>query len=467
MEIDVAILGGGAAGLSAAREAKRRGGSAVVVNRGPLGGDCTFTGCVPSKTVIEASRDGLDFADAFDRARAVVDHIASTESADRLTAEGIEVVDAEGRLVVDRGGPAIAADGRVIKARGVVLALGSRPSVPPIPGLDRIDVLTTDSLWELKTAPESMAIIGGGAVGAELSQALAGLGVSVTLIEMGARILGGEEPAASAIALDGLVAAGVEVLTSSTVVAVEPDGQLVRVNLADGGQRSVERVLVATGRTPNSDRGGLQDAGLDLDDQGHVVNSDDLRASMGGVYVAGDLAGRLQLTHAADHMGRMASANILSRFGRIRPQRFVAGQIPRVTFVSPEIASIGYDEAEAARTVAGAMVAELPLGEHDRALAADSTEGFIKIIAAPRPVTGMTGGGRVVGATIVAERAGEMMAEIALAIRLGAFTGRLAQTVHAYPTWSYGVAKTAAQFFTTVEGRTARPAREESNKGVG
>lgn len=467
METDVLILGGGAAGLSAARETRRRGGRAIIVNRGPLGGDCTFTGCVPSKTVIEASRAGLDFSDAFDRARSVVAHIASTESADRLTAEGVTVIDDEGELAIVRGEPGVSVGGRTITAKGVVLALGSRPFVPPIHGLDRVDYLTTENIWELKSAPASMAVIGGGAIGTELSQALAGLGVAVTMIEMGPGVLAKEEPAASAVALEALERAGVTVLTDATVTEVEPDGDGAVVVLADGRRVAAEALLVAVGRRPNSHRGGLAAAGIALDERGYVTNGDDLATSVSGVHVAGDLSGRLQFTHAADHMGRIAAANILSRWSRVKPQRFVEAQVPWVTFTSPEIARIGFTEAEAARTKTGAMVAELPLAEHDRALAADSVDGFIKIIAAPRPVIGMAGGGRIVGATIVAERAGEMMAEIALAVRLGAFTGRLAQTVHAYPTWSYGVAKAVAQFFTTVEGRTARPAGEETGTEAG
>ncbi|MEM7326423.1 MAG: FAD-dependent oxidoreductase [Actinomycetota bacterium] len=470
METDVAILGGGAAGLSAAREARRQGATATIVNRGPLGGDCTFTGCVPSKTVIEAAKAGLGFTEAFTRARSVVAHIAATESADRLREEGIEVIDDEGTLTAVGRAPALQVGTRTITAAGVVLALGSRPFVPPIPGLDRVRFLTTDSLWELDRAPATMVVIGGGPIGVELSQALARLGVGVTLVEMAPSILTREESAAVDLATRALEGDGVTVLTGASVSQVEPAAgetaaaaaSAATVVLADGRRVVADRILVAAGRQPNSHRGGLAEAGVALDERGSVTNRDSLQTSVSGVYVAGDLAGRLQFTHAADHMGRIAAANIVSRFGRIRPQRFVAGHVPWVTFTDPEIARIGHTEAEAARLVPGAQVAELPLAEHDRALAADAIDGFIKIIAAPRPVLGMTGGGRIVGATIVSERAGEMMAEIALAVRLGAFTGRLAQSVHAYPTWSYGVAKAVGQFFTTIEGRTARPAREET-----
>lgn len=467
MDVDVAILGGGAAGLAAAREARRRGASAVIVNRGPLGGDCTFTGCVPSKTVIEAANAGIGFAEAFERARAVIDHIASTESAARLVEEGVTVIDDEGRLIVGTDGPSIKVGVTSIAAKGIVVALGSRPFVPPITGLDGIDHLTTDNLWQLRTAPKTMAIIGGGAIGCELAQALAGLGVEVTIVEMAPRILVKEEEAAAAVAADALKMAGVEVMTGTSVIAARPGPTGSTLELDDGRTLNVEQVLVAVGRAANSGRGGLVESGIELDGRGFVVNDADLSTSVNGVYVAGDLSGRLQFTHAADFMGRMAASNILSTMARVRPSRFKPEQIPWVTFTRPEIARIGLTEAEAARTMSGAMVAELPMTEHDRAITADATDGFIKLIAAPRPVLGMAGGGRIVGATIVAERAGEMISEVALAVRLGAFTGRLAQTVHPYPTWSYGLPKTAGQFFTTIEGRTARPAREESSRGVG
>lgn len=466
--VDIAILGGGAAGLSAAREARRRGATAAIVNAGPLGGDCTFTGCVPSKTVIEAARAGLGFDEAFARARSVVETIASTESAERLRAEGVTVVEAEGELdTTTRGRPAIVTSDARISARGVVLALGSHPSVPPIPGLEDIEPLTTETLWTLDEAPASLVVIGGGAVGCELAQALAGLGVAVTVLEMAPRLLTKEEPAASAIAQRALEAAGVTVVTGGEVAKLEATATGSTVHLSDGRSYDAERVLLAVGRRPNTDRGGLVEAGVDLDPRRYVSNDDDLSTSVRGVYVAGDLAGRLQFTHAADHMGRIAVTNILSRFGPLKTARFREAHVPWVTFTTPEIARIGFTEAEAAVKVPAAMVAELPMAEHDRAIAAGATEGFIKLIAGPRPIVGSLGGGRIIGATIVGERAGELMGEISLAVRLGAFTGRLAQAVHPYPTWSYGLTKVAAQFFTEVEGRKARPVGEETVRALG
>lgn len=455
--VDVAILGGGTAGLAAAREARRRGASAVLVNDGPLGGDCTFTGCVPSKTVIEAALAGLSFPEAFDRARSVIDHIAATENADVLRSEGVDVIESEGTLL---GVGRIRADspgsaGRVINARGVVLALGSRPGIPTIPGLGDVEALTSETLWELKEAPASMIIVGGGAIGCELGQALARLGVSITIVELAPRLLSNEEPEAAAVVEEELRALSVAIHTGVGVASAERSAAGVELTLADGTRIEAERILVAAGRTPNSDRAGLAQAGIELDERGYVSTDDDLATNLDTVYASGDLTGRVLLTHAADAMGRLAAGNILRRFGS---KSFNVGLIPAVTFTTPEVASVGLSEAEAAAAVKGARVAYLPLEQHDRALAASATNGYIKLIAAPVPLMGHTGGGRLIGATIVAERAGEMIAELALAVRLRLFTGLLATTVHPYPTWSYGIPKAAVQFFTTIEGRTARPA---------
>ncbi|MEM7340022.1 MAG: FAD-dependent oxidoreductase [Actinomycetota bacterium] len=449
--VDLAVLGGGAAGLAAVREARRRGASALMVNAGPIGGDCTFTGCVPSKTLIEAARVGASFGEAFGRVRSVVDRIASSETADVLRAEGIEVIDEVGEIT---GPGRLRAGSTAVEAGGVVVAIGSRPAVPPIPGLDAVEPLTSDSFWSLGQAPTSLAVIGGGAIGCELSQALALLGVEVTLIEMAPRLLASEEPASSGVVARALDAAGVTVRTGVAVERVERRTDGAVLHLDDGSLVAAEQVLVATGRRSNADRSGLSAAGLDLDERGYVATSDDLKTTMARTYAAGDITGRVQLTHAADQMGRIAAGNSLRRLGRTR---FVADRIPRVTFTDPEVASVGATEADAALRWPKARVVELPLDEHDRAIAADRTDGFIKLIAAPKPVIGHLGGGHLVGASIVAPRAGEMLGELTLALALKTFVGRVALTAHPYPTWSYGIQKAVGQFFTEIEGRTHRP----------
>lgn len=444
VEYDLMVIGGGAAGLAAARTAASAGRRVVLVVEGPLGGDCTFTGCVPSKTLIESAAAGLPFDRAMRRIREVVARIAATESAQVLLGEGIEVRPGHATL---RDAHRIDVDGQPVTADRVVIATGTTPAIPA--SLVGAAPLTTDTLWSaLEQRPASMAIVGGGAVGCELAQALARFGCEVTVLELTGRLLPVEEPDAAAVIQRVLERDGVQVRTGVTVGNTAA-GRLV---LGDGQTVAAERVVVAAGRRPDNSGLGLDAAGIDTDGRGFIVTDERLRTTASGVYAAGDITGRLPFTHAADAMGRLAAHNAFATPGR----RFDAAPIPWVTFTDPEVARVGLREADAVQH--DGQVAFLPLTEVDRAITADRTDGFIKIIAGPRRGTGRLGGGRVLGATIVAPRAGEMIGELALAMRTGMFTGRLAQTVHAYPTYSVGVQQAAAQFFMTIGGRTARPA---------
>lgn len=561
MDHDLIVVGGGAAGLAAVRTGLWAGADVALVTDGPIGGDCTFTGCIPSKTLIAAAASGLGFDEAMARVRSTVDQVAATESAEVWRRQGVTVLEGRARLVTH---DTVTVDGQRVTAPRIVVATGSRPLIPPIQGLagadepisgtgladpggtvgadgltipdsggpgvgvDLVDsdglpvgaepadsgglpvagglasgaVLTTDTLFELESRPASIGIVGGGPTGCELAQALARLGVEVTLFESDDRVLPTEEAEASEIVAAALAADGVEVQTSAPVIAVglgaqpsalaadgvgvqssapvigvsaengagveaatgaekwsatggegqPPAEEADRVTVRVGSQAvTVERVLLAVGRAPAVDDLGLKELGVKLRGPGWVVTDDRLATSVKGVYAAGDITGRAALTHAADETGRLAAANALGRGPR---GRFRERLIPRVTFTDPEVARVGAVEAEAP---ARARVAYLPLSEVDRAVIDGRTDGFVKLVAGPRPVFGRFGGGRVVGATIVAPRAGEMIAEMVLAMRTGAFAGRLAQTAHAYPTWSHGVQKAAAQFFGEIEGRRARP----------
>ncbi|MEZ5244343.1 MAG: FAD-dependent oxidoreductase [Acidimicrobiales bacterium] len=450
MHHDLIIIGGGAGGLGAARAARWAGADVLLVNDGPLGGDCTFTGCVPSKTLLAASAQGLSFADAMTRVGDTVDRIAATETADVLRGEGVEVTEGRGRLVTH---DTVVVGDRRISAPRIIVATGSRPSVPPIAGLDDVDVLTNETIFSLTTRPTSLGIVGGGPIGCELAQAFAGLGVAVTLFEGLPRLLSREEPAASAVVEAALAARGVQVETGTAIERVEARPEGVALITANG-ETVVERLMLAVGRVPNSAGMGLEELGVELDARGHIVTDDRLETDVRGVYAVGDVTGKLPFTHAADEMGRLATGNALKKGVR---GRFRASWIPWATFTDPEVARIGMTEEEAAAH--GGRVAELPMTEMDRAITDGRVEGFVKLIAGPKPLTRRAFGGQLLGATIVSPRAGEMIHEVALAMRTKMFTGRLAQTVHAYPTWSYAIQKTAGQFFGEVEGRTARPAQ--------
>lgn len=453
-EFDLVVVGAGAAGLSAARTGRRRGARVALISDGPFGGDCTFYGCVPSKTLIEAASQGVDYETAAGRLKSTIEQIAATENPDSLRREGITPIEATARLA---GPKELLVDGTPIHWRRLVIATGSRPAVPPIPGLDSVPYLTNESVFDLETRPPSMVIIGGGPIGAELAQAFARFGTDVTIVEAADRILTREEPEASRIAAEALSRDGVRVLTNSKVRSVRSSDQAVTVELGDG-EASAQKLLVAVGRQPSTDRIDAGQAGAQIDHRGHLVTDIHMRTTLPGVYAAGDVTGRAPFTHAADEMGRIAASNALAR---VPWHRFNEQAIPAVTYTAPEVARVGLTEDAAAEAHDGARVAELPLSELDRAITAARTDGYIKLITAPRRGTHNLAGGRLVGATIVAARAGEMIAVPTLAMRTHMFPARLALTVQAYPTWTLGVRQAAAQLFIETGGRRTRPARQQ------
>ncbi len=441
--------------MAAAREAKRRGATVALIVEDRIGGDCTFTGCVPSKAVIGAAAKGASFTEAMTGAADAVQRIAATEDASVFRGEGIDVI--EGRGVLDGPGTVVV-DGTRIAAANIVLATGGGPAVPPIPGLADVTHYTNEDFFDLREAPKRLAVLGGGNIGCELAQAMRRLGVEVTLFEAQDRLLTIEEPEASDVIAEALRHDGVDVRLGAGVESFAPAGgasstTALMVNTADGAT-TVDAVLVAVGRRPATRGLGLETAGIELTDRGFIATGDDMTTSVEGIYAVGDVAGKVQLTHAADEMGRIAAANALSR----RPNtKFRTSWTPWCTFTDPEVARVGMTEHEAAEH--GGRVAFLPMSEVDRAITVGEERGFVKLLFGPKALTRNLGGGRVLGATIVASRAGEMIHEPALAMRTHMFAGRLAQALRAYPTWSIATQKAAAQFFFEVEGREARPAR--------
>lgn len=449
---DLVVIGAGAAGIGAARAARSKGASVLLVERDRIGGDCTFTGCVPSKTLIEAAARGENFSTALARVHQAIDTIAATESEDALRLEGIDVRIAEARF----GEPGTVEIGyQRVKAPRVIIATGARPVVPPIAGLDTVPFLTSETLFNLKQLPQSLGVLGGGPIGVEMAQAFARLGSAVTIFEAADRLLPREEPLAASVITDRFVAAGIKVRTGVPVDEVRRagSGHELELHLSDGSTESCSSLLVALGRRPETESLELQRAGIRVDPEGVIEVNGRLQTSARGVYAVGDAAEHLQFTHVGYEMGRIAAANALARVPR---KRFRKEALPWVTFTDPEVARVGLTEAEAARS--GAQVAFLPMSEVDRAVTAGRTEGFVELITARRPVLGTIAGGRFVGATIVAPRAGEMIQEVVLAMRSSMFPARVALATHAYPTWSMAVQQATAQFFGPFGGRSARPA---------
>jgi pyruvate/2-oxoglutarate dehydrogenase complex dihydrolipoamide dehydrogenase (E3) component len=312
------------------------------VQSGPVGGDCTFNGCIPSKTLIEAAAQGIGFEAAMARVRATVAEIAAGETADVLRREGIDVIEDRARLV---GAGRIGVGGRELTTPRLCLATGSVPDIPDLPGLDGVDVLTNESVFDLDRRPPSLVVVGGGPVGVELAQSLARLGTAVAIIETAPHLLPREEAEASRVVTAALRADGVVVVTGRRIVSVAPDPTGVRVCLDQGDPIVAARVLVAAGRRPATAHLGLSAAGVLTDGNGFVRTDSRLRTNVAGIWAAGDLVGRALHTHAADEMGRLAATNALSR---LPYRRFHDDWVPAVTFTTPEVARVGLTESAAA-----------------------------------------------------------------------------------------------------------------------
>ncbi len=451
---DLVVIGAGAAGLTAAREGRRLGATVALVHQGPLGGECTWTGCVPSKALIAAAESGSTFAGAMSAARRAVERLAATEDAATLAGEGITVIPGRARF---RAPLAIDVDATMIAGGSVIIATGAVAAAPPIPGIATVEYLTNDTIFDLAAAPSHLAVIGGGAIGCELAQAFSRLGVRTTIVESVPRLLSREEPEASLVVADALRGDGVSVRCSAEVDRIESVDGGVRLTMRDGVAVDASHLLIAAGRSPTTAGFGLEEIGVGLDDKGHIVVDDTMATSIAGVFAAGDVTGKMQFTHAAARMAWVAANNSLRRRPGWLAKRFDSRAIPLATFTSPEVGRVGMTESDAA-SAGQARVAYIELDRVDRGLIADRTAGFVKLIAGPRRLLGNAGGGRLLGATIVTPNGSELVHEAALAIQTGMFVGRLAQTVHAYPTWSLAVQQAALQFFRESGGRRCRPA---------
>ncbi len=468
-DYDLVVLGGGATGLAAARSARKAGRRVALVEAARPGGDCTHFGCVPSKALLEtarrvhAARTGasygftstvaVDFPAVMERVHAVIADIERDESPELLATQGIDLLADWG---VVTGPTSIDVGGKPYSFERLVVASGSRAFVPPIDGLADVPYLDNKNVFSLTELPEHLVVLGGGPIGIELAQAFRRLGAQVTVIEGAPTLLGREEPEAQVAVTAALEREGVTVRVGTTAVKVEPGPVL---HLDDGSTVSGSHLLVAVGRTPATDRLGLETAGVLLD-KGRVVTDAHLRAG-DTVWAAGDCTSKLQFTHVGDEQGRMAARNAFA--GPLPWQRATWDDrvVPWVTFTEPEVGHVGLTEQQAYDAHGAKAMVSTAWDRHgDRARTAGETGGFVKLIALPGPVGGLVTG-KLLGMTAVGPMAGELIAEGALSMRTGSLLGRMAQTIHAYPTWSLTTRYAAAQFFD----RGREPARPASPSG--
>ena len=435
---DLVVIGGGTAGIVSAKTAARFGANVLLVERGEPGGDCLWTGCVPSKSLLAAAEAvaaagravqfgvevpvvKVDFSRVMAHVHGAIAQIAPTDSAETLAAAGVRVRQGTARFT---SRSTVDVDGDPVRFRQAVLATGARPAVPGIPGLADAHPLTSDTIWGLEQVPSQLAVLGGGSIGCELGQAFARLGSQVTIVEGDDRIVPREDQHAADVLATSLAIDGVKVVTGHGVVKVAGrSGEHGTLELDDGSTIEFDHLLVAVGRTPRTAALGLDAAEIDTDERGFVTVSSTLQTSNPRIWAAGDLTGHPQLTHLAGVHASIAASNAILGLRR----KVSTTAVPRVTFTHPEIAAVGVGTQSPGR---GLQVRHWSNEHVDRAVAESSTEGFTRLVIDRR--------GRILGATVVGPRAGETLAELTLAVKQGLRTRDLAGTTHPYPTYGDG-----------------------------
>jgi pyruvate/2-oxoglutarate dehydrogenase complex dihydrolipoamide dehydrogenase (E3) component len=451
------VIGAGTAGLVSAAGAAGLGAKVALIERHLMGGDCLNVGCVPSKSVIRASRSWQearqsaerfggpavdpqsrgDFGAAMARMRRLRAGISVHDGAERFRGLGVDVFLGDGRFTSP---DTIDVGGRTLRFRRAVIATGARAAVPPIPGLAEAGCLTNETVFNLTELPERLLVIGGGPIGCELAQAFARLGSRVTLLDMEGHVLVREDADAAEVVQRALLRDGVQLELSVKVLDVRRDGGGSIVAIESGGRRKeipVDAILVAAGRAPNVESLGLEAAGVKYGKTGVEVD-DNLRTSNRSVFACGDVASRYQFTHIADAQARIVIQNALF-FGRAKASALT---VPWCTYTSPEIAHVGLYEKDARERGLEVDTLTVQLSTVDRAILDGADEGFLRLHL-------QKGKDRILGATLVADHAGDMIGELCLAITHNIGLGKIASVIHPYPTQGEVVKKAADQWRRT------------------
>lgn len=461
-DFDILIIGGGAAGLFAAEMAVSQGVRTCLVEKDRLGGDCTWTGCIPSKALLKSAKlaDDLrhhadyglrsrgdfsfDCSGVMDRVRRVRDRIGAKDSAENIRRKGVEVVIGTASF----SGPGVVeVDGRSITARKFVICTGTHPVVPPIEGLAEIDCLTNETVFELDRLPPSLLVLGGGPIGIELAQALNRLGVEVTVVEMMDRILAVEDPEISKFVAGRLKEEGLSILTGRKAVKFSPGGQGVTAVLEDKQGETIERaaarLLVAIGRAPNIDGLSLDNAGIEYTEKG-IGTDVYLRTSNPRVFACGDVVGPYMFTHVAAYQAYLCVRNCL--FRKMFRQKADYGDIAWADYIDPEIGHLGLTEPQARDEYDGVKIYRNDYAVTDRAITDNAEAGLLKVITDKK--------GYIVGAHAVGAEAAEIIHPLVIAKAMQIKFAKLAEPMFIYPTLSELVKKTAA---LALEDRLNRP----------
>ncbi len=441
-DTNLVVIGAGSAGLVTAYIAAAVKAKVTLVEKNKMGGDCLNYGCVPSKAMIRSAKfmshiarsrefgikkasAEFDFAEVMERIQEVIRKIEPHDSVERYTGLGVDVVLGEARITSPW---TVEVDGKTLRTRNIVIATGGEPFVPPIEGIDKVDYYTSDNLWEMRERPRKLAVLGGGPIGAELTQAFARLGVEVTQVEMLPRILSREDPEISQLVQEKFESEGIRVLTGHEARRfVKRDGRDFLVAVHDDGEVEIEfdTLIVAVGRKPRSSGFGAEEVGVRLNRNGTIEVNEYLQTRIPTIYACGDVTGPYQFTHVGAHQAWYTSVNSL--FGIFKRFKADYSVIPWATFTEPEVARVGLNETEAKEQEIEYEVTRYGIDDLDRAIADSEAHGFVKVLTEP-------GRDRILGVTIVGEHAGDLIAEYVLAMKHNLGLNKILGTIHIYPT---------------------------------
>jgi len=440
------VIGAGSAGLVAAYIAAAVKAKVTLIEEQRMGGDCLNTGCVPSKALIRSARlladikrasalgirsaaADFDFAEVMERVQRVIRTVAPHDSVERYTGLGVECIAGRARIaspwsveITQPGGT------RTLTTRAIVIAAGARPFVPPIPGIEKVHCVTSDTVWELRTLPRRLLVLGGGPIGCELAQCFARFGSQVTQVEMAPRIMLREDPEIVQLVAQQMSADGVRILAGHKAVRFETNAGMSAL-IAEGpaGELRLEfdTLLCAVGRMPNTQGYGLEELGIGVTRQRTVQTNEYLQTIHPNIYACGDVAGPYQFTHTASHQAWYASVNAL--FGGVKKFRADYSVIAWCTFTDPEVARVGLNESEAQEKGIACEVVRYEIDDLDRAIADEDARGVVKVLTVP-------GKDRILGATLCGSHAGDLIIEFITAMKNGIGLNRILGTIHIYPT---------------------------------
>lgn len=439
---DLVVLGAGSGGLVTSYIAAVVKAKVTLIEKHQMGGDCLNTGCVPSKALIRSGKFMADvnrasalgfnsanasfkFSDIMARVQRVVKAIEPHDSIERYSELGVNVVQGEGKITSPY---TVEVNGHTITTRNIVVATGARPFVPPIKGIDTLDYLTSDNLWELKEQPKRLIVLGGGPIGCELSQSFARLGSSVTQVEMLPRLMIKEDDDVSAAVQARFTQEGIDVRVNHKALEfVSQDGEqcLICDHAGETVSIAFDQILVAVGRAANTQGFGLEALGIDTTQTGTLAVNEYLQTKYPNIYAVGDVVGPYQFTHTSAHQAWYAAVNAL--FGKFKKFKVDYSVIPWATFTEPEVARVGINEQEARAQGIAHQVTTFDVAELDRAIADEEAHGFIKVLTVP-------GKDKILGVTIVGEQAGDLIAEYVMAMKHGIGLNKIMGTIHIYPT---------------------------------